>query len=130
MILGVKLHRKVFSKEHYIEVIYVLLREKEDVYNKDIVNYTKLSKPSVSVAINNLIDEGYVYRESMSIKLTEKGEKIGKELYNKHFYFYNLFLELGVEPKQANEEACSVEHVISNETFKKIKAFIEESSKK
>lgn len=130
MILGVKLLRKVFSKEHYIEVIYVLLREKEDVYNKDIVNYTKLSKPSVSVAINNLIDEGYVYRKSMSIKLTEKGEKIGKELYNKHIYFYNLFLDLGVEPKQANEEACSVEHVISNETFKKIKAFIEESSKK
>lgn len=130
MILGSKIHRKVFSKEHYIEAIYVLLREKENVYNKDIVNYTKLSKPSVSVAINNLIDEGYVYRESMSIKLTEKGEKIGKELYNKHIYFYNLFLDLGVEPKQANEEACSVEHVISNETFKKIKAFIEESSKK
>ena len=130
MILCVKLHRKVFSKEYYIEVIYVLLREKEDVYNKDIVNYTKLSKPSVSVAINNLIDEGYVYRKSMSIKLTEKGEKIGKELYNKHIYFYNLFLDLGVEPKQANEEACSVEHVISNETFKKIKAFIEEISKK
>lgn len=130
MILGGKLHRKVFSKEHYIEVIYVLLREKENVYNKDIVNYTKLSKPSVSVAINNLIDEGYAYRESMSIKLTEKGEKIGKELYNKHIYFYNLFLKLGVEPKQANEEACSVEHVISNETFKKIRAFIEESSKK
>lgn len=130
MILGSKLHRKVFSKEHYIEIIYVLLREKENVYNKDIVNYTKLSKPSVSVAINNLIDEGYVYRESMSIKLTEKGEKIGKELYNKHIYFYNLFLDLGVEPKQANEEACSVEHVISNETFKKIKAFIEKSSKK
>lgn len=125
-----KLHRKVFSKEHYIEVIYILLREKENVYNKDIVNYTKLSKPSVSVAINNLIDEGYVYRESMSIKLTEKGEKISKELYNKHIYFYNLFLDLGVEPKQANEEACSVEHVISNETFKKLKAFIEESSKK
>lgn len=130
MILGSKLHRKVFSKEHYIEVIYILLREKENVYNKDIVNYTKLSKPSVSVAINNLIDEGYVYRESMSIKLTEKGEKISKELYNKHIYFYNLFLDLGVEPKQANEEACSVEHVISNETFKKLKAFIEESSKK
>lgn len=130
MILGSKLHRKVFSKEHYIEIIYVLLREKENVYNKDIVNYTKLSKPSVSVAINNLIDEGYVYRESMSIKLTEKGEKIGKELYNKHIYFYNLFLDLGVEPKQANEEACSVEHVISNETFKKIKAFIEKNSKK
>lgn len=130
MILGSKLHRKVFSKEHYIEIIYVLLREKENVYNKDIVNYTKLSKPSVSVAINNLIDEGYVYRESMSIKLTEKGEKISKELYDKHIYFYNLFLDLGVEPKQANEEACSVEHVISNETFKKIKAFIEESRKK
>lgn len=130
MILGSKLHRKVFSKEHYIEVIYFLLREKENVYNKDIVNYTKLSKPSVSVAINNLIDEGYVYRESMSIKLTEKGEKISKELYDKHIYFYNLFLDLGVEPKQANEEACSVEHVISNETFKKIKAFIEESRKK
>lgn len=130
MILESKLHRKVFSKEHYIEVIYILLREKENVYNKDIVNYTKLSKPSVSVAINNLIDEGYVYRESMSIKLTEKGEKISKELYNKHIYFYNLFLDLGVEPKQANEEACSVEHVISNETFKKLKAFIEESSKK
>lgn len=129
MILSSKLHRKVFSKEHYIEVIYVLLREKENVYNKDIVNYTELSKPSVSVAINNLIDEGYVYRESRSIKLTKKGEKIGKELHNKHMYFYNLFLDLGVEPKRAVEEACGIEHIISNDTFKKIKAFIEENRK-
>ncbi|MDU5503836.1 MAG: hypothetical protein E6073_01665 [Anaerococcus vaginalis] len=54
------LHRKVFSKERYIEVIYILLQDKDKVFNKDIVKYTKLSKPSVSVAVNNLVDEGYV----------------------------------------------------------------------
>ncbi|WP_084572446.1 metal-dependent transcriptional regulator [Peptostreptococcus sp. MV1] len=84
------LHRKVFYKEHYIEVIYILLQDKDKVFNKDIVKYTKLSKPSVSVAVNNLVDEGYVYREFRSIKLTEKGEKIGKELYSRHLYFYNF----------------------------------------
>lgn len=120
------LHRKVFSKEHYIEVIYILLQDKDKFFNKDIVKYTKLSKPSVSVAVNNLVDEGYVYREFRSIKLTEKGEKIGKELYSKHLYFYNLFIDLGVEHKQAVEEACGIEHIISNDTFTRIKKFIGE----
>ena len=69
------LHRKVFSKEHYIEVIYILLQDKDKVFNKDIVKYTKLSKPSVSVAVNNLVDEGYVWKR---ISMEKFRWKIGK----------------------------------------------------
>lgn len=118
------LHNIAFSKEHYIETIYILLKEKDRVYNKDIVEYLELSKASVSVAVNKLIQEEYAYRENRSIKLTSKGIMVGKELYKKHIFLTDLFLKLGIDQKEAEKQACEIEHILSDNTFNKIKDFM------
>ena len=120
------LHR---SGEDYLETIYKLQTEKGTVRSVDVGNELGYSKPSVSVAMKKLRESGYVHMdESGHLLLTPKGEAVAKRIYERHQVLRDMLMALGVEPAVAAEEACAMEHVISDDTFEKIKAhFVKKS---
>ncbi|MCR5847360.1 MAG: metal-dependent transcriptional regulator [Lachnospiraceae bacterium] len=111
------------SGEMYLETILVLQKRGiENVRAKDIVKEMNYSKPSVSIALSNLKKEGYVTVDANGfIEFTETGSKVAKKTYEKHTVLTKMLVELGVSEKTASEDACRIEHVISDETFKVIK---------
>ena len=110
------------SAENYLETIFMLSRTRGSVRSIDIANELEYSKPSVSVAMKNLREHGYI---SMStdglITLTEKGEEIACRMYERHTLITRWLVSLGVDESIAAEDACKIEHVISADTFDAIK---------
>ncbi len=118
------------SGEMYLETIYVLSKESSTVLAIDIGNHLGYSKPSVSRALGLLKENGYIEKSDVGgIKLTKKGEKIAKTIYERHNVLSTLFMNLGVDKKTAIEDACRIEHYISDKTFKAIKAHMAKYSK-
>ena len=119
------------SGEMYLETIYVLSKESSTVLAIDIGNKLGYSKPSVSRALGVLKENGYIEKsDTGSIKLTKAGEKIAKTIYERHNVLSTLFINLGVDKKTATEDACRIEHYISDKTFKAIKTHMcKENSK-
>ncbi|MCR5802005.1 MAG: metal-dependent transcriptional regulator [Lachnospiraceae bacterium] len=118
------------SGEMYLETIYVLSQESAEVRAIDIGEYMGFSKPSVSRALGILKNDGYVVKdENGFIKLTSAGEKIAKNIYERHTILTNVLMSIGVDEKTASEDACRVEHYISDKTFNAIKAHVKEHSK-
>lgn len=110
------------SAEMYMETIHILSMKNKNVRAIDISRYMGFSKPSVSRAMKNLNSEGYITIDGNgNISLTEKGLKIAKEIYEKHRQLTDFFVRIGVSPETAEEDACRIEHVISDETFEAIK---------
>ena len=110
------------SKEMYLETILILSKKKQTVRSVDISEYMGFSKPSVSRAMGLLKKGGYIeddYR--MGIILTEKGKKIAESVYERHTTLTKMFEFLGVDPKTAANDACRIEHFISDATFDAIK---------
>lgn len=120
------------SGEMYLETILVLYkRGLERVRAIDIVKEMNFSKPSVSIALSNLKKEGYVSVDANgTVELTDTGLKIAKKIYERHVILSQLLVELGVSEKTASEDACRIEHVISDETFKAIKKHYKTRSEK
>ncbi len=117
------------SGEMYLETIYVLSLELNNVRAIDIGEYMGFSKPSVSRAMGLLIKDGYITRDDEGyIKLTKSGEKIAKRIYERHTVLTQLLIGIGVDEKTAAEDACRVEHYISEKTFNAIKAHIKQHS--
>ena len=116
----------------YLETILVLYkRGLERVRAIDIVKEMNFSKPSVSIALSNLKKDGYVTVDANgTVEFTAEGEKIAKKIYEKHTVLSQLLMELGVSPKTASEDACRIEHVISDETFKAIKKHYKNNASK
>ncbi|MBO7356196.1 MAG: metal-dependent transcriptional regulator [Lachnospiraceae bacterium] len=113
------------SGEMYLESIHVLSMTSNNVRAIDIGEYMGFSKPSVSRAVGILIKDGYITRdEDGSIKLTKSGEKIAKRIYERHTVLTRLLISIGVDEKTAAEDACRVEHYISEKTFNAIKSHI------
>ena len=111
------------SGEMYIETIYVLSQQKSCVRSVDVGEKLGYSKPSVSRAIGLLVDEGLVRRdESGGLLLTKAGEELGKSIYERHTLLSEFFMNLGVDEKTATEDACRIEHYISDTTFDAIKS--------
>lgn len=111
------------SGEMYLETIYVLSQKSSTVRGIDIGEYLGYSKPSVSRAIGLLKDEGLVKKDEEGyIKLTETGEQLAKRIYERHIVLTNLFMRLGVDEKTATDDACRIEHYISDTSFNAIKA--------
>lgn len=111
------------SAENYLETIYMLRQRKGVVRSIDIVNELSFSKPSVSVAMKNLRENGYVNMDPDGfITLCPKGQEIAERMYERHVFLSNWLVELGVDPDVAVEDACRMEHVISQESFDKIRA--------
>ncbi len=110
------------SGEDYLEAIYVLKKQKGVVHSVDVARHMDYSKPSVSRAVNNLQDDGYlVMQEGGELILTEKGLLAAENIYNRHTILTELLCAIGVCEKTADEDACRMEHAISEETFACIK---------
>ena len=110
------------SAEMYLETIQVLSEQLEHVRSIDICHKMNFSKPSVSRAMKNLKAEDYIdISDEGYIALKEKGFAIANKIYERHKALTSFFVALGVSPETAEEDACRIEHVISDETFEKIK---------
>ena len=117
------------SGEMYIEAIYVLSMKSNTVRGIDIGNYLGYTKPSVSRALGLLKNEGLIKKDSEGyIKLTEAGNILAKRIYERHTVLSQMFINLGVDEKTATEDACRVEHYISDTTFEAIKAHMKQYS--
>ena len=112
------------SAEDYLETILVLSRKKSQIRSIDIVNELGYSKPSVSVAMKNLRENGYIHMDDGYITLTEKGMEIAQTMYERHTVLSQWLISLGVDEKIAVEDACRMEHTMSTESFTAIKNFI------
>ena len=111
------------SGEMYLETIYILSQQSPAVRSVDVGEYMGYSKPSVSRAVGLLRQEGFLQVEpSGNLRLTPEGEATAKRIYERHTVLTKLFTNLGVNEKTAAEDACRIEHVISDETFDAIKA--------
>jgi Mn-dependent DtxR family transcriptional regulator len=109
----------------YLETIYVLSQEHPNVRAVDIGEELGYSRPSVSRAMHVLKDEGLVKTDDYGfVKLTEAGNVLAKRIYERHTVLTQVLLDLGVEEKIASEDACRLEHYISDETFDAIKAHV------
>ena len=118
---------EIKSREDYLEAILMLEEKKGMVRSIDIAKELKFSKPSVSIALKKLKDKGLVVIEdNVYLKLTDEGRLIAKKTLEKHEFFTNFFIKIGVSPAVAEEEACSLEHSLSEDTFLKVKEFIQE----
>ena len=110
------------SAENYLETILILNERKGEVRSIDIVNELNFSKPSVSIAMKNLRENGYINMNSDGyITLTDKGAAIANKIYERHTLLSEFLLKIGVNQKTAAEDACRIEHIISEETFEAIK---------
>lgn len=114
------------SGEDYLEAILVLRKERGMVRSIDVAQHLNYSKPSVSRAMSILRAEGYVtVEENGCLKLTEAGERVAQEIYERHQLLTRWLIRLGVSPEVAAEDACKIEHDISPETFQCLKAHTE-----
>lgn len=114
------------SGEMYLESIYVLQQKNGHVRSIDICEYMGYSKPSISRAVGLLKKGGYItVDKDGTICLTASGEDIAKTIYDRHTLLTRLLTRLGVSEETAAEDACKLEHVISQETFLAIKKHLE-----
>ena len=121
-----EIHR---SGEDYLETILKLRMEHGSVRSVDVVAELGYSKPSVSVAMKKLRESGHVCMdENGHLSLTEQGEAIARRINERHLVLTQMLMALGVEQETAAAEACAMEHVISDDTFEKIKAHFMEKS--
>lgn len=113
------------SAENYLETILVLQKRNGYVRSVDIATELNFSKPSISNAMKQLSSNGYITMdENRMITLTEAGKSIAEKIYERHQFISEFLETLGVEPRIAVEEACRIEHVISEETFSKFKNYM------
>jgi len=116
------------SAENYLEAILVLGRQKGSVRSIDVAQHLDFSKPSVSRAVSLLRENGYILMDHCGmLTLTDAGREIAERIYERHTLFTKWLIELGVNPEVAAEDACRIEHQISQESFEKIKGHIENS---
>lgn len=110
------------SAENYLETILVLSKRNGTVRSIDIVRELGFSKPSISVAMKNLRQNNYIVMDDEGyIELTSEGFEIAAKMYERHTIISKLLIKLGVDEKKAVEDACRIEHVISEESFEAIK---------
>lgn len=110
------------SAENYLETIFMLHKSKGMVRSIDIANELDFSKPSISVAMKNLRENGYIEMDKDGhITLLDKGLEIAERMYERHTVISKFLMGLGVDEKIATEDACRIEHVISAQSFEAIK---------
>ena len=117
------------SSENYLEAILILMQKNGQVRSIDVAHYTGFSKPSISRAVGLLRDNGYVSIDQNGLLgLTEAGLKIAETIYERHTVLTDLLTKLGVSPETAAEDACRIEHVISEETMDCLRAHMKAHS--
>ena len=114
------------SGQMYLETIYILSQNKSYVRAIDVGEHLGYSKPSVSRAMSILKKDGYVLVDTDgAITLTESGMEIAQTMYTRHTVLSEMLMRLGVDEKTATEDACRIEHVISEESFLAVKKHLE-----
>ncbi|MEF2783119.1 metal-dependent transcriptional regulator [Erysipelotrichaceae bacterium HCN-30851] len=115
------------SLEDYLETLLILGKENEKIRCVDVAKRMNVSKPSVNKAMNVLKEKGYVQQETYGdIHFTPEGKELAEKVYQRHTTVQSFLQHvLGVDEETAEEEACHIEHVISEDTFIKIKDFLE-----
>ena len=114
------------SGEMYLETIHVLQKKNGAVRSIDISEHMGYSKPSVSRAVGLLKKDGYITVDKDGyITLTQSGESVAQQIYERHTVLSRMLIALGVDPEVAAEDACKLEHAISNESFEAIKRHLD-----
>lgn len=114
------------SAENYLETILILHMRRGYVRSVDIAAEMEFSKPSVSVAMKHLRERGHITMDGEGlISLTPEGRKIAEAVYERHLLFTRWLTSLGVDPELAAEDACRIEHVISEESFRAIQKHVD-----
>lgn len=113
------------SREDYLEAILVLVKKTGDAVRKtDIAELMGFSRPSVSIALKKLEEDGYIFTENRRyIHLTTKGQLLAEKIYERHRVLTLILVELGVSKATAGSDACNLEHYISDESFNRVKEF-------
>ena len=110
------------AREDYLKAIFVLRSKLGEVHSVDVARYLGITKPSVSQAVGILTKEGYLFVDKKHVlHLTERGEDRAEKVYDRHCFFTSHLISLGVNPTTAEEDACRMEHAISEESFQKLK---------
>ena len=121
-----KLHA---SGEDYLEAILVLQRKKGMVRSVDVARHMDVSKPSVCHAVATLKGGGFLTMDDgFFLHLTNIGREVAEQIYEKHRFFTERLIAAGVDPETAEADACRIEHVISEESFQRLKAVVEAES--
>ena len=116
------------SGENYLEAVLILKKELGNVRSIDVAHHLNVSKPSVSVAMKTLREEGFLaVDESGNITLTEQGMQVADKMYERHHVLAKALMALGVSKETAYEDSCKIEHDLSQESFLKIKEHLENS---
>ena len=119
------------SGEMYLETIYILCKSKSSVRSIDVAEYMNFSRASVSRGIGLLKKQDFILMDRDGyITLTEKGLKTAEKIYERHTVISKMLTDLGIDEKTATEDACRIEHVISDKTFEARKGHAERYTKK
>ena len=114
------------SGENYLEAILILSNKQSEIHAIDIVNLFNFSKPSVSIMLKKLKDSGYISIDKNShIQLTIQGKNVAEKIYERHTYLTDFLIKIGVDSSTAEEDACKIEHDLSDKSFQAIKQLID-----
>ena len=115
------------SGEDYLEAVLMLQKKNGMVRSVDLARHMEVSKPSVCHAVATLRDGGFLMMdEDHFLHLTDVGREVAEQIYEKHRFFTDRLIEAGVDPVTAEKDACRMEHVISNESFDRLKEAVEQ----
>ena len=110
------------SGEDYLEAILVLQKKLGMVRSVDVARHMEVSKPSVCHAVATLRDGGFLMMdEDHFLHLTDVGREVAEKIYERHRFFTEQLIAAGVDPKTAEADACRIEHIISQDSFEKIR---------
>lgn len=122
-----KVKHATAAGEDYLEAVLVLQKEKGMVRSVDVARHLDVSKPSVCHAVATLKEGGFLTMDEDSfLHLTDLGREVAEKTYEKHCFFTRLLVDAGVEPKTAEQDACRMEHAISDDSFQKIKSGLQD----
>ena len=111
------------SGEDYLEAILMLQKEKGMVRSIDVARHMGVSKPSVCHAVSTLKEGGFLTMDDdFFLHLTDVGREVAEQTYEKHCFFTRLLIDAGVDPEMAEQDACRMEHTISENSFRQLKA--------
>lgn len=116
------------SSEDYLERILMLNKEGKKVRSIDLAKSFNYSRASISRAINNLADDGYIDIVDSILILTDKGKEIAEKMLERHLQLSSFFMKIGVSEKNAFNDACKIEHDISDETYDKLIKILKEKN--
>lgn len=117
------------SAQDYLEMILMIREQKGYVRSVDVAQALGVTKPSVSIAMKKLRESGYItFDKDNYILLSVSGEKVARHMYERHKTLTGLLMRLGVSEETAKEDACKIEHDISDETFEAIRRYIQKTN--